>query len=112
MKQISKFGGKPVEEGEVQEPELGRGLEIYAEAFLDLETERAYSDGFPLPIPYSKIRWYAVEVLELGYDEVIDFHEIIKSLDNWVLEEASKKRADLVKSKKTPTFSKFRNGKG
>lgn len=61
-------------------PELHVGLELFINAFFDLDTER--QAGFSIgPIPWSKIKEYAVAY---GFDEDLteDLFYFVKALDN------------------------------
>lgn len=61
-------------------PELLPGLELYLEAFYDLNGDRSY--GFsPGPIPRRAIRQYAEEIGMDDFDDFQRFAYIIKEID-------------------------------
>lgn len=72
--------GQPIPARIANAPELHIGLELFINAFFDLDTERqaGYSIG---PIPWSKIKEYSVAY---AFDEDLteDLFYFVKALDN------------------------------
>jgi hypothetical protein len=61
-------------------PELHTGLELFVNAFFDLDTER--QAGFSVgPIPWSKVREYAI-AYRFDEDLTEDLMYFVKALDN------------------------------
>lgn len=72
--------GQPIPARIANAPELHFGLELFINAFLDLDSER--DAGFTLgPIPFSKIREYA-KAYEFDEDLTEDLIYFVKALDN------------------------------
>lgn len=72
--------GQPIPARIANAPELHFGLELFLNAFFDLDTER--QAGFSIgPIPWSKIREYA-KAYELDSDLSEDLMYFVKALDN------------------------------
>ena len=60
-------------------PELFNGLEIYLQAFFDLDTERSHSMGVTM-IPWNAIKSYAV-AYEFSSDQTDDLIHFIRKMD-------------------------------
>lgn len=72
--------GQPIPARIANAPELHVGLELFLNAFFDLDTER--QAGFSIgPIPWSKIREYAA-AYRFDEDLTEDLFYFIKQLDN------------------------------
>lgn len=72
--------GQPIPARIANAPELHIGLELFLNAFFDLDTER--QAGFSVgPIPWSKIKEYAV-AFEFDEDITEDLFYFVKQLDN------------------------------
>jgi hypothetical protein len=71
-------------------PELEDGLEIYFEAFFELDTERNHGMGLT-QIPWSKIRMYA-EANGYDEDQTEELHAHIRTMDNAHLARLEKKK--------------------
>lgn len=72
--------GQPIPERIANSPELYVGLELFLNAFFDLDSER--QTGYVIgPIPWSKIREYAV-AYEFDEDLAEDLFYYVKALDN------------------------------
>lgn len=72
--------GQPIPTRIANAPELHVGLELFLNAFFDLDTER--QAGFSIgPIPWSKIKEYAVAY---GFDNDLteELFYFVKALDN------------------------------
>ncbi|URA06804.1 tail chaperonin [Xanthomonas phage Langgrundblatt2] len=72
--------GQPIPARIANAPELHIGLELFINAFFDLDTERqaGYSIG---PIPWSKIKEYAF-AYSFDADLTEDLFYFVKALDN------------------------------
>lgn len=89
--------GQPIPSRIADAPELHIGLELFINAFLDLDTERqaGYSVG---PIPWSKIKEYC-EAHSFDAELSDDMFYFIKALDNSHLKRLAAKAEAASKSK-------------
>jgi len=72
--------GQPIPSRIANAPELHIGLELFINAFFDLDTER--QAGFSIgPIPWSKIKEYS-EAYRFDEDLTEDLFYFVKALDN------------------------------
>lgn len=70
-------------------PELNLGLQLYIEAFFDLDSERSHAQG-PTPIPWTSIQSYA-EAWDFDDEQTEDLFYLIKKLDTFNLKRISDK---------------------
>lgn len=61
-------------------PELNTGLELFINAFFDLDSERSHAFSIS-PIPWSKIKEYA-DAFEIEGEMREDLFYFVKSMDN------------------------------
>lgn len=71
--------GQPMPERIANAPELRIGLQLYLQAFFDLDSERSH-DFAPKAIPRSKVAEYAKE-LELDEEQAEDLFFFVKKMD-------------------------------
>lgn len=71
--------GQPMPERIANAPELQIGLQLYLQAFFDLDSERSHEFA-PKAIPRSKITEYARE-LELNEEQTEDLLFFVKRMD-------------------------------
>lgn len=81
--------GKAIPDRIANAPELQIGLQLYLQAFFDLDSERSHSSSLS-PIPWTSIKQYAtaIELDERQTDELFYF---IKKLDKVHLERLKNK---------------------
>lgn len=72
--------GQPLPESIANAPELYSGLEIYLQAFNDLDSERSHAMGITR-IPWSAIINYA-KINEFNQDQTDDLVYLIRSMDS------------------------------
>lgn len=92
LRQAKRFG-EPIPDRIRNKPRLGMGLDIFLDAFFDLEHERTFLVGAAiqaLPIPWQSINKYA-EVHELTGDLYDDMLYFIRALDDAYLKHVNKK---------------------
>lgn len=88
--------GLPLPDEIVNAPRLFEGLEIYFQAFFDLDTERHHGNGL-MPIPWSAILRYA-RYNEFDERQTSDLMFYIARMDSWNLNHlAEKQKADAKK---------------
>jgi hypothetical protein len=81
--------GEPLPDRIANAPEIEAGLELFIQAFFDLDTERSH--GFALTaIPHSKILEYARQH-ELDEEMTEDMLFLIRKMDNEHLKQLEKK---------------------
>lgn len=80
-------------------PELEEGLEVYFEAYFDLDTERNHGMGL-MQIPWSKIQMYA-EANQFDEEQTEELHAYIRQMDNANLARLDKKKVKPVGSTNT-----------
>lgn len=91
IKQARRFN-QPIPERIKNKPKLGIGLDIFLDAFYDLEHDRIWLTGekiIPLPISWSAIAQYTnfYEITGILRDELLYF---VKELDNAYIKHISK----------------------
>lgn len=89
IKQALRFG-EEIPERIKNKPELFSGLELYFEAFHDLDTERNHNSGLTR-IPRSKIVEYAFEY-DFDYRQKEDLIFYIRRMDNALLKHLKAKQ--------------------
>lgn len=96
--QISKQAlrmGKPIPDRILNAPELQLGLELYLDAFFDLDSERTHGFGLT-PIPWSSIKGYA-EAWEFDEEQTRDLLFLVKKMDQAHLERLEAKQKTKTK---------------
>lgn len=88
LRQIKRFGGKTPDRV-TNRPKLATGLQLFFDAFYDLDTERSLADL--QPIPWSKIVQYA-EYHEFSREATDDLLYFIREADNAFLHKLSERR--------------------
>lgn len=86
--------GKPIPDRILNAPELHLGLELYLNAFLDLDSERSHGFGLTA-IPWTSIKQYA-DAFELDEVQTSDLFFFVKKMD-----QAHLKRLDAKQNTKT-----------
>lgn len=71
--------GQPLPDRIANAPELYSGLELYLQAFFDLDTERSHSMGVTM-IPVSAIKEYAI-AYEFDNEQSEDLMYLIRKMD-------------------------------
>lgn len=90
--------GRKIPDGIANAPELQIGLQLYLQAFFDLDSERSHAFGVTR-IPGSAVRQYAVD-WELDEQQTDDLIFFIKRMDAAHLERlAAKQKAQTGKNK-------------
>lgn len=90
----AKRAGEPIPDRIANKPRLRMGLELFLEAFFELEHERQYLVGAAvqaLPIPWHIINKYA-EVHELTGDLYDDLLYFVRALDDAYIKHLNKKQ--------------------
>jgi len=87
--------GKEAPEAFVNAPELRPGLQLYLEAFFELDSERTHNDTLN-PIPSSKIREYARDY-EFDEEQSEDLLYFIRILDGEHLKRLGKRLKEKTK---------------
>lgn len=81
--------GNPLPQRVLDAPTLFKGLEIYFEAFFDLDTERHHGNGL-MPIPWSAILRYAkFQTFDERQTRELMFYT--SRMDSWYLNHLAKK---------------------
>lgn len=88
IRQCLRFGD-PIPEKIKNAPELQKGLEIYLQAFFDLDSERSGGMGLTR-IPWSSIRDYGL-FYEFDSDQIEDLFYHVRKMDDANLKRLSKK---------------------
>lgn len=88
------MAGQPLPERIANAPELEDGLEVYFEAYFDLDTERHHGMGL-MQIPWSKIQMYA-EAKSFDEEQTEELHAYIRAMDNANLARLEKKKGKSV----------------
>jgi hypothetical protein len=86
---------RPIPERIANAPELLPGLEIYLQAFFDLDSERSHAMG-PTAIPWTSIVNYA-RAFDFDEEQTEDLIYLIKRMDAENLKEVSKKQKEATK---------------
>lgn len=71
--------GQPLPDRIANAPELFTGLELYLEAFFELDTERSHGMGITM-IPWSSIKFYC-QAYKLSSEQAEDLVYFIRSMD-------------------------------
>lgn len=82
--------GNPIPDRIANAPELEQGLQIYMQAFVDLDTERSHAMGL-VAIPWKSIAQYA-EVFELDEEQRDDLFFFIRKMDEAHLKRIASKK--------------------
>lgn len=72
--------GEPIPDRIANAPELEKGLNLYLQAFFDLDGERSHAFS-PTPIPWSSIKQYC-EYYEFDNEQSEDLFFHIRRMDN------------------------------
>lgn len=83
----AKNNRNPLPKVILEAPQLFSGLEIYFQAFFDLDTERSHGMGLT-PIPWSAILRYA-RYQELDEEQTEDLLHYVRAMDNFNLNRLS-----------------------
>lgn len=75
-----KDAGLPIPDRIKNAPQLEQGLQIYLQAFFDLDTERSHAMGY-VKIPWSAMNSYA-KALELDEETRDDLIHLISTMDD------------------------------
>lgn len=81
--------GKPIPDRIANAPELRPGLQLYLQAFFDLDSERNHAFS-PTPIPWSSIKEYA-KLMEFDDEQTADLFFFINKMDEWHLNRLEQK---------------------
>ncbi|WZB35695.1 tail chaperonin [Enterobacteria phage FtMidnight] len=81
-------------------PELQIGLQLYLQAFFDLDSERSHSMGVT-PIPWSSIATYA-RAFEFDEEQTEDLFYFIRKLDQEHTKKLAEKQKAAAKNGKRP----------
>ena len=97
--------GQPMPERIANAPELRIGLELYIQAFFDLDSERSHAMGL-VSIPWSSINEYA-KAFDFDAEQKEDLFFFIRKLDSSNLKRLeSKSKSNGKKSNRPSKFSK------
>lgn len=88
MKQALRTG-MPLPKAIENAPELWPGLELYFNAWFELDSTRAIGMGVG-PIPWNAIESYC-QALELGAEQKAKMHRLVRALDRVYLDKQRKK---------------------
>src|SRR5688572_16692728 len=72
--------GAPIPDRIANAPELQVGLQLYLQAFFDLDSERTHGNGLA-PIPWTAIKEYAT-AFELDEEQTDDLFYFVKRMDS------------------------------
>jgi hypothetical protein len=78
VKQAMRFG-HPIPERIANSPELKPGLQLYLQAFFDLDSERSHAFS-PTAIPWSSIQDYA-KAFDIDGEQREDLFYLVKQMD-------------------------------
>lgn len=87
--------GAPLPDRIAAAPELFLGLELYLQAFFDLDTERNHANG-PCAIPYSAIARYA-EINKFDEEQTGNLHYFVRQMDEENLKRVASKIEERFK---------------
>lgn len=82
--------GEPIPERIQNAPVLTEGLQLYLDAFFDLDSERSHAVGIT-PIPWTSIRSYA-EAYDFDEDQTEDCFFFVKRMDAENMKRLERKR--------------------
>lgn len=85
--------GQPMPERIANAPELQQGLQLYLQAFFDLDCERSHAMA-PTAIPWTSVQDYA-KAFEFDEEQTEDLHFFIRRMDS----EHLKRIATKIKNK-------------
>ncbi len=80
--------GQPLPDRIANAPELRLGLQLYLDAFFDLDSDRSHGFG-PSPIPWSSIKNYC-EFYEFDFEQTEEAFFFIRRIDNAHLQRLDK----------------------
>lgn len=93
--------GQPIPERIANAPELQPGLQLYMQAFFDLDSERSHAMGLVV-IPWSSIAAYA-SAFEFDEEQTEDLFYFVRKMDTEHLKKlAEKQKANQAKNAKRP----------
>jgi hypothetical protein len=81
--------GEPMPDRIANAPELDLGLEVYLQAFFDLDSERSHGMGL-MPIPFTAVLQYA-RLYDFDEEQTEDLLYFIRRMDNANLARLDKK---------------------
>lgn len=90
--------GQPIPDRIANAPELEVGLQLYIQAFFDLDSERSHGMA-PTPIPWTSIAQYA-RAFEFDEEQTEDLFFHVRRLDAEHLKRISAKMESRTKAKK------------
>ena len=90
--------GQPLPERIANAPELEVGLQLYLQAFFDLDSERSHGNGLA-PIPWTSIAAYA-RAFEFDEEQTEDLFFHVRRMDAEHLKRISAKIDSKAKAKK------------
>lgn len=97
--------GQPIPDRIANAPELEPGLQLYMQAFFDLDSERSHAMGL-VAIPWSSIASYAM-VFDFDEEQTDDLFFFIRQMDKQHL----KTLAEKQKQAQANAANKGKNGK-
>jgi len=83
--------GQPLPDRIANAPELQLGLQLYLQAFFDLDSERSHGQGLT-SIPWTSIASYAI-AFEFDNDQTEDLYFFVRRLDSEHLKKLAAKQA-------------------
>ena len=89
--------GQPIPDRISNAPELQQGLQLYMQAFFDLDCERSHAMA-PTAIPWSSVQDYA-RAFEFDEEQTEDLHFFIRRIDGEHLKRISAKMEAKQKAK-------------
>lgn len=81
--------GHPLPDRIANAPELQEGLQLYLQAFFDLDSERSHATA-PTAIPWSSVQYYASS-FDFDEEQTEDLHFFIRRMDSEHLKRIDKK---------------------
>lgn len=81
--------GQPIPERIANAPKLSMGLQLYMQAFFDLDCERSHAMA-PTAIPWSSVQDYA-RAFDFDEEQTEDLHFLIRRMDSKHLAKLSAK---------------------
>ena len=87
--------GQPLPDRIANAPELETGLQLYLQAFFDLDSERSHAQGLT-SIPWTSIAAYAM-AFELDEEQTEDLYFFIRKLDSEHLKKLAAKQKAAAK---------------
>lgn len=83
--------GRPIPEKILNAPVLNLGLELFLNAYLDLDCERSHSFG-PTPIPWTSVKQYC-QFYDFDKELTNDVFYHVRKLDDFNLKRIEKKQS-------------------